>query len=179
MGDGGADAGQEEQTGAENARGGALCCCLTFQTLLQPVRMAHPWNLLHSSRAGSAIFRMPAAESCEEGLCLGEIRLAQWSRSEGARRPNGPKSTPRIVCFKVGESKEGAFDGRTSPRWKLAAYKPPGKATKRPSPPANPGITAEGEVGVGSPSKVSRKKANQTSKMPPLRKGMPQAQGLQ
>ena len=35
-------AGQEEQPGAENAGGGAVCCHLTFQTLLQPVRMAHP-----------------------------------------------------------------------------------------------------------------------------------------
>ena len=31
MGDGGADAGQEEQPGAENAGGGAVCCHLTFQ----------------------------------------------------------------------------------------------------------------------------------------------------
>ena len=36
------DAGQEEQPGAENAGGGAVCCHLTFQTLLQPVRMAQP-----------------------------------------------------------------------------------------------------------------------------------------
>ena len=35
-------AGQEEQPGAENAGGGAVCCYLTFQTLLQLVRMAHP-----------------------------------------------------------------------------------------------------------------------------------------
>ena len=65
----------------------------------------------------------------------------------------GPNSTPRIVRFKVGEPKEGANDGRTSPRRKPAAYKTPGKATKRPSPPANPGITAEGEVGAGVPAK--------------------------
>ena len=73
----------------------------------------------------------------------------------------GPIPTPRIVHFEVGESTEGADDRRTSPRRRPAAYKPPGKATKRPSPPANPGITAEGEVGVGSPSKASRKKATQ------------------
>ena len=35
-----------------------MCCHLTFQTLLQPVRMAHPSNLSHQSRVGSAIFRM-------------------------------------------------------------------------------------------------------------------------
>ena len=32
----------EGQMLAENAGGGAVCCYLTFQTLLQPVRMAHP-----------------------------------------------------------------------------------------------------------------------------------------
>ena len=73
----------------------------------------------------------------------------------------GPNSTPRIVRFGVGESKEEADDGRTSPHRNPGAYKPPGKATKRPSPPANPGTTAEGEVGAGSPSKASRKKATQ------------------
>ena len=65
MGDGGADAGQEEQPGAENAGGGAVCYHLTFQTLLQPVRMAHPWNLLQPLRVGSAIFRMQVAEGCD------------------------------------------------------------------------------------------------------------------
>ena len=64
-----------------------------------------------------------------------KIRLAQWLRGDGARRPNGPKSTPRIVCFKVGESKEGAFDGRTSPCRKLGAYKP---LVKPPSAPPRP-----------------------------------------
>ena len=64
MGDGGADAGQEEQPEAENAGGGAVCCHLTFQTLLQPVRMANPWNLSHPLRVGSAIFRMQVAEGC-------------------------------------------------------------------------------------------------------------------
>ena len=73
----------------------------------------------------------------------------------------GPNSTPRIVRFEVGESKEEGDDGGTSPRQKPAAYKPPGKATKRPSLPANPGTTAEGEVGAGSPSKASRKKVTQ------------------
>ena len=51
--------------GAEDAGGGAVCCNLTFQTLMQPVRMAHPWNLLHPSRLGSAIFRMQVAECCD------------------------------------------------------------------------------------------------------------------
>ena len=37
---------------------------LTFQTLLQPVRMAHLSNLSHPSRVGSAIFRMQVAEGC-------------------------------------------------------------------------------------------------------------------
>ena len=32
LGDGGTDAGQEEQPGAENAGGGAVCCQLTFHT---------------------------------------------------------------------------------------------------------------------------------------------------
>ena len=61
FGDGGADAGQEEQPGAENAGGGVVCCHLTFKTLLQPVRMAHPQHL---SQVGSAIFRMRVAEGC-------------------------------------------------------------------------------------------------------------------
>ena len=69
MGDGGADAGQEKQPGAENAEGEAVCCHLTFQTLLQPVRMAHPQNLLHLSRVGSAIFRIQVAEGCDQ-VCL-------------------------------------------------------------------------------------------------------------
>ena len=62
MGDGGADAGQEEHPWAENARGGAVCCHLTFKTLLQPGRMAHPYNLFHQLRVGSVIFRMQVAE---------------------------------------------------------------------------------------------------------------------
>ena len=61
MGDGGADAGQEEQPGAENEGGGAVCCNLNFQTLLQPVRMV-----------GSAIFRIQVAEGC--GVPLKAIR---------------------------------------------------------------------------------------------------------
>ena len=64
MGAGGAEAGPEEQPGAANAGGGAVCCHLTFQTLLQPVRMAHPENLSHPSRVGIAIFRMQVAEGC-------------------------------------------------------------------------------------------------------------------
>ena len=40
MGDGGADAGQQEQPGSENAGRGAVSCQLTFQTLLQLARMA-------------------------------------------------------------------------------------------------------------------------------------------
>ena len=64
MGDEGADAGQQEQPGAENAGRGAVCCHLTFQTLLQPLRMAHPYNLLQLSLVGSAIFRMQVAEDC-------------------------------------------------------------------------------------------------------------------
>ena len=56
----------------------------------------------------------------------------------------GPNSTPRIVCVKVREPKEEADYGGTSPRRKPTAYKNPGKATKRPSPPANPGIAVEG-----------------------------------
>ena len=41
-----------------------MCCHLTFQTLLQPVKMAHPQNLSHPSRVRSAIFRMQVAEGC-------------------------------------------------------------------------------------------------------------------
>ena len=59
MGDGGADAGQEQQPGAENAGRGAVCCHLTFQTLLQPVRMAHPAIV-----GRQCIFRMQVAEGC-------------------------------------------------------------------------------------------------------------------
>ena len=50
---------------ATNAGGGAMCCRLIFQTMLQPVRMAHPSNLSHPSRVGSAIFNMQVAEGCE------------------------------------------------------------------------------------------------------------------
>ena len=64
MGDGRADAGHQEQPGAENAGGGLVCCHLTFQTLLQPVRMAHPENFLQPSQIDSAIFRMQLAEGC-------------------------------------------------------------------------------------------------------------------
>ena len=73
----------------------------------------------------------------------------------------GPTSTPRIVRIKVREPKEEADDGGTSPRQKSTAYQNPGKATKRPSSPANSGTAVEGEVGTGSPSKASRKKATQ------------------
>ena len=41
-----------------------VCCHLTFQTLLQPVRLAHSLNLSHSSRVGSVVFRMQVAEGC-------------------------------------------------------------------------------------------------------------------
>ena len=68
MGDGGVDAGQEEHPGAENAGGGAVYCHLTCQTLLQPVRMAHPYNLSRPPRVGSAIFRMQVAEGCEAAV---------------------------------------------------------------------------------------------------------------
>ena len=51
MGDGGADAGQEEQPGSENAGGGAVCCNLTQ-------------NLSHPLRVGSDIFRMQVSEGC-------------------------------------------------------------------------------------------------------------------
>ena len=78
-----------------------------------------------------------------------------------AASTKGPKLTPGIVCFGVREFKEGDNEGRTNPRQKPAADKPPGKAVKCPSPPANPGIPAEGEVDVGSPSKASRKKVTQ------------------
>ena len=78
MGDGGTDAGQEEQPGAENVGGGAVCCHLTFQTLLQPVRMAHPKNLLHPLRVGSAIFRMQVAEGCG-GMYIVTEGMIQWT----------------------------------------------------------------------------------------------------
>ena len=64
MGDGGADAGQQEHGGPENAGGGAVSYHLTFQTLLQPVRMALPENLLQPLRVSSAIFRMQLADGC-------------------------------------------------------------------------------------------------------------------
>ena len=73
----------------------------------------------------------------------------------------GPTSTPRIVSNKVRELKEEADDGGTSPHQKPTAYQNPGKATKRPSSPANLSTVVEGEVGTGSPSKASRKKATQ------------------
>ena len=79
-----------------------------------------------------------------------------------ATSTKGPNSNPRVVRFKLVGSKEEADDGRPSPCQEPAAYKPPGKATKRPSPPASPGITAEEEIGAGSPSKASRKKAIQS-----------------
>ena len=41
-----------------------MSCQLTFQTLLDPIRMAHPLNLLQPSQIGSAIFRMQVAEGC-------------------------------------------------------------------------------------------------------------------
>ena len=46
---------------ADNAGGGAVC----FQTLLQPVRMAHPYNLSQPSRVCNAIFSMQVAKGCE------------------------------------------------------------------------------------------------------------------
>ena len=57
-----ADASQQEQPDPESAGGGAVCCHLTLQTLLQAVRMAHPFNLLQLSWLGIAIFRMQVAK---------------------------------------------------------------------------------------------------------------------
>ena len=37
-------------------------------TLLQPVRIAHPYNLSNPSRVGCAIFRMHVAEGCQLGV---------------------------------------------------------------------------------------------------------------
>ena len=73
----------------------------------------------------------------------------------------GPTSAPRIVRITVREPKEEADDGGTSPRRKPTAYQNPGKATKRPSSPANSGTAVEWDVGSGSHSKASRKKATQ------------------
>ena len=100
----------------------------------------------------------------------------------------GPESTPRIVHFEVGESTEGSNNRRTSPRRKPATFlllaplasrlqrkppkqptgsgpathKPPGKATKRPSPKVDPVAAAEGEVSMGGPSRVGEKKVAQS-----------------
>ena len=53
--DGGADACQQTQPWAENTGGGTVCCHLTFQIMLQPVRMACPYNLVQPLRVGGAI----------------------------------------------------------------------------------------------------------------------------
>ena len=82
-----------------------------------------------------------------------------------ATSKKGPNSSSRIFQFDMGESKEGEDKGRSNPSRKSAANKPPGKAVKHHSPPANPDIKAGAAVGAGSPSKASRKKA--TSPRPP------------
>ena len=71
-----------------------------------------------------------------------------------------------------GDPRKTGPGGPTSPEIaqpggnQIAAYRPPGKATKRPSPPADPGITPEGEAGVGGPSSAGMKKA--VKSRPPL-----------
>ena len=73
----------------------------------------------------------------------------------------GPKSVSKIVHFKVGESTEGS-NRRTSPHRRPVAYKPHGKATKCPSPQADPVTTSEEEIGLGGPSSSGEKKAAQS-----------------
>ena len=57
-----------------------MCRHLTFQTLLQPVRIAHPLNLSHPSQVGSAIFRMQVSEGC-----VGKVSEGVTWCWEGAR----------------------------------------------------------------------------------------------
>ena len=58
-----------------------------------------------------------------------------------------------------GPSTEGADNGRNSPSRRPATSRPPGKATKRLFPPANPDTKPGGEAGGGSPSSADKKKA--------------------
>ena len=91
----------------------------------------------------------------------------------GANVYRGPAgSRPRIVHVEGGESAGGSNNKGTSPRRRPAAYRPHGKATKRPSPQADPVTAPEEEIGLGGPSGSGEKEASQ-SKPPSLPKTRP------
>ena len=75
------------------------------------------------------------------------------------RRP--ADSRPRIMHVKRGETTEGSHNRSTSPRWRQAAYRPHGKATKRHSAQADPVAAPEEEIGSGGPSSSGEKETSQ------------------
>ena len=80
----------------------------------------------------------------------------------GVNMYRGPAdSRPRIMHVERGETTEGSHNRSTSPRWRQAAYRPHGKATKRHSPHADPVTALEEERGSGGPSSSGEKEASQ------------------
>ena len=69
----------------------------------------------------------------------------------------------------MGESTEGSNNRRTSPRRRPVAYKPPGKATKRPSPQADPVTTSEEDIVLEGPISLGEKKAAPSKPPSPLK----------